>query len=203
MSSWLAWLRSVAVITPDSDEDFWQPRFDSGRDLFFLLEALSIRGALPVRRIDEPSTHECMNDDRSCTTVGVRRPDFSNGGTPVTIQVNSFATSIPNSIIHHYDVVISPSEKTLPARMTMDLIRRLQFDIAPQTFTPRGVYDGRKNLFCIQKLPFSTGSQQLDVTLSDGSPSASGKGPKVYKIKIARVAEINPEVLHRFIQGKV
>jgi hypothetical protein len=29
-------------------------------------------------------------------------------------------------------VVISPSERTLPARMTMDLIRRLQFDVVPQ-----------------------------------------------------------------------
>ncbi|KAJ7865913.1 hypothetical protein B0H14DRAFT_3771464 [Mycena olivaceomarginata] len=38
---------------------------------------------------------------------------FSTDGTPVTIQVNSFAMSVPNSIIHHYDVVISPSEKTL------------------------------------------------------------------------------------------
>ncbi|KAJ7318340.1 hypothetical protein DFH08DRAFT_1086592 [Mycena albidolilacea] len=61
---------------------------------------------------------------------------FSTSGTPVTIQVNSFATSVSNSIIHHYDVVISPSEKTLPARMTMDLIRCLQFDVAPQIFAP-------------------------------------------------------------------
>ncbi|KAJ7793633.1 PAZ domain-containing protein [Mycena olivaceomarginata] len=40
---------------------------------------------------------------------------FSTGGTPATIQVNLFATPVPNSIIQHYDVVISPSEKTLPA----------------------------------------------------------------------------------------
>ncbi|KAF8195816.1 argonaute-like protein [Mycena galopus ATCC 62051] len=136
------------------------------------------------------------------TTVGVKRPDFSKGGTPVTIQVNSFATSVPNSIIYHYDVVISPSEKTLPARMTMALIRRLQFDIAPQIFTPRCVYDGRKNIFSIHKLKFDTGSQEFDVTLADESPSATGKGPKVYKIKLTLVAEINPEVLHRFIEGK-
>ncbi|KAJ7179067.1 hypothetical protein C8R46DRAFT_1345500 [Mycena filopes] len=81
------------------------------------------------------------------TTVGVKRPDFCSGGQPVSIYVNSFTTTVPSSIIHHYDVVISPSEKTLPARMTMDLIRRLQFDVAPQIFTPRCVYDGRKNIF--------------------------------------------------------
>ncbi|KAJ7700574.1 hypothetical protein B0H14DRAFT_766633 [Mycena olivaceomarginata] len=76
---------------------------------------------------------------------------FSAGGTPTTIEVNLFATPVPNSIIHHYDVVISPSEKTLPARMTIDFTRRLQFDVAPQIFTPRCVYDGRKNIFCIHR----------------------------------------------------
>ncbi|KAJ7682732.1 argonaute-like protein [Mycena polygramma] len=135
------------------------------------------------------------------TTVGVKRPDFSSGGQPVNIYVNSFETTVPSSIIYHYDVVISPSEKTLPARMTMDLIRRLQFDVAPQIFTPRCVYDGRKNIFSIQKLPFDTGSQEFDVTLADATSSTSGKGPKVYKIKLTLVAQINPEVLKRFIAG--
>ncbi|KAJ7459186.1 argonaute-like protein [Mycena galericulata] len=122
------------------------------------------------------------------TTVGVKRPDFGSGGQPLPIYVNSFVTTVPSSIIHHYDVVISPSEKTLPARMTMDLIRRLQFDVAPQIFTPRCVYDGRKNCFSIRKLPFDTGSQEFDVTLADSTSSTSGK-------------EINPEVLKRFIDG--
>ncbi|KAJ7507898.1 argonaute-like protein [Mycena galericulata] len=135
------------------------------------------------------------------TTVGVKRPDFGSGGQPLPIYVNSFVTTVPSSIIHHYDVVISPSEKTLPARMTMDLIRRLQFDVAPQIFTPRCVYDGRKNCFSIRKLPFDTGSQEFDVTLADSTSSTSGKGPKVYKIKLTHVAEINPEVLKRFIDG--
>ncbi|KAF7332103.1 Argonaute-like protein [Mycena kentingensis (nom. inval.)] len=136
------------------------------------------------------------------TTVGVKRPDFGTSGQPTPIFVNSFATTIPNSVIHHYDVVISPSEKTLPARMTMDLIRRLQFNVAPQIFTPRVVYDGRKNIFSIRKLPFDTGSQEFEVTMADaGANPASGKGPKVYKIKLTHVAEINPEVLRRFVEG--
>ncbi|KAJ7283579.1 argonaute-like protein [Mycena rebaudengoi] len=135
------------------------------------------------------------------TTVGVKRPDFGTGGQPVPIYVNSFATTVPSSIIHHYDVVIAPSEKTLPARMTMDLIRRLQFDVAPQIFTPPCVYDGRKNIFSVRRLPFDTGSQEFDVTLADSKAETTGKGPKVYKIKLTHVAEINPEVLKRFIAG--
>ncbi|KAF8153660.1 hypothetical protein K438DRAFT_370653 [Mycena galopus ATCC 62051] len=84
----------------------------------------------------------------------------------------------------------------------MILIRRLPFDIAPQIFTARCVYNGRKKIFSIHKLKFNTGSQEFDVTLADESPSAPGKGPKVYKIKLTLVAEFNPEVLHRFIEGK-
>ncbi|KAF8159108.1 hypothetical protein K438DRAFT_1942484 [Mycena galopus ATCC 62051] len=94
-------------------------------------------------------------------------------------------------------VVISPSEKTpVPACTAMILIRRLPFDIAPQIFTARCVYDERKKIFSIHKLKFDTGSQEFDVTLAE-SPSAPGKGPKVYKIKLTLVTEINPEVLHR------
>ncbi|KAJ6628679.1 hypothetical protein B0H10DRAFT_1777546, partial [Mycena sp. CBHHK59/15] len=134
------------------------------------------------------------------TTVGVKRPSSGLGERLCPSMSIPFVTTVPDSIIHHYDVIF-PSEKTLPARMTMDLIRRLQFDVAPQIFTPRCVYDGRKNIFAVRRLPFDTGSQEFDVTLADANAGGSGKGPKVYKIKLTHVAEINPEVLKRFIAG--
>lgn len=37
------------------------------------------------------------------TTIGVKRPNFGTGGTLVTINVNSFRTTIPEGVIHHYD----------------------------------------------------------------------------------------------------
>jgi eukaryotic translation initiation factor 2C len=43
----------------------------------------------------------------------------------------------------------------------MDLIRTLQQDIAPQIFTPRAVYDGRKNMFAARELPFENGTQDV------------------------------------------
>ncbi|KAJ7729362.1 hypothetical protein B0H16DRAFT_1587256 [Mycena metata] len=89
--------------------------------------------------------------------------------------------------------------------MTMDLIRGLQFDIAPQIFTPRCVYDGRKNIFSIRELPFDTGSHEFDVTLADAGPCRERRrrqsSIQVYKIKLTKVAQINPEVLKRFIDG--
>lgn len=51
-------------------------------------------------------------------------------------------------------LVISPSEKTLPARLNMDIIKELQTVVAPTIFTPRAVYDGRKNMFAVRELPF-------------------------------------------------
>lgn len=50
--------------------------------------------------------------------------------------------------------VIVPSEKKLPARMNLDIIQSLQTVVAPDIFTPRCVYDGRKNIFAIRQLPF-------------------------------------------------
>ena len=37
------------------------------------------------------------------TTVGVKRPNFGTGGRELPIFVNSFVTTIPEGVIHHYD----------------------------------------------------------------------------------------------------
>jgi eukaryotic translation initiation factor 2C len=36
----------------------------------------------------------------------------------------------------------------------MDIIKELQTVVAPTIFTPRAVYDGRKNMFAVRELPF-------------------------------------------------
>ncbi|KAG6866468.1 hypothetical protein C0991_003986 [Blastosporella zonata] len=160
------------------------------------------RGSSPARGARAGSTQlaHSATPPSHITTVGVRRPGYGSGGKPLPIYVNSFATSIPEDIIHHYDV-ISPSEKTLPARLNMDIIKALQTS-APQIFTPRGVYDGRKNLFAARELPFDGADwKEFDVSLSTQRAETGGKGPKVYRVKLTKVAEINPEVLKRFIAG--
>lgn len=57
-------------------------------------------------------------------------------------------------------LVISPSEKQLPLRLNMDIIEQLQLVTAPEIFTPRVVYDGRKNIFAIRQLPFGPGDSK-------------------------------------------
>lgn len=44
------------------------------------------------------------------TTVGVKRPDFGTAGRLLPIFVNSFVTTIPEAIIHHYDGILSFSD---------------------------------------------------------------------------------------------
>lgn len=115
--------------------------------------------------------------------------------------------------------VILPSEKVLPVRLNMELVSHMMRVEAVDIFTPQAVYDGRKNLFAPRELPFGpSGSQEVrifseledsfyfnaytskfNVSLSDdanrGSPgeNTAGRGPKVYKIRLTKVATINPE----------
>lgn len=90
----------------------------------------------------------------------------------------------------------------------MDLIKHMQQHVAPDIFDPPAVYDGRKNMFAPRLLPFAHGalSQEFDVSLSDPAQASagnvSGRGPKIYKVKLTKVAEINPVVLQRFIEGQ-
>ena len=130
------------------------------------------------------------------TTVGVKRPNFGTGGRELPIYANSFVTTIPEGVIHHYDgkleimvkfcalifffcsrfvypgymnlseslicfLVITPAEKQLPIRLNMDIIEQLQLFTAPEIFTPRVVYDGRRNIFAVRQLPFGPSDSQV------------------------------------------
>ena len=77
-------------------------------------------------------------------------------------SVNIYSFLISASDLQ-YTPVISPSEKTLPARLNMEIIKRLQEDVAPEIFTPPAVYDGRKNMFAPRLLPFEDGKPNQDV----------------------------------------
>ena len=57
--------------------------------------------------------------------------------------------------------VITPSEQTMPVTRNMEVIRRLQELVAPHIFTPRCVYDGRKNLYSTRALPFTEDTAEV------------------------------------------
>jgi eukaryotic translation initiation factor 2C len=51
----------------------------------------------PSSQYDSPSIGSHV------TTVGVKRPNFGTLGRDIPIYVNSFETSIPENVIHHYN----------------------------------------------------------------------------------------------------
>ncbi len=61
----------------------------------------------------------------------------------------------PFKLWHNLGIPVISSDKTvvLPARFNMELFKHLQTDVAPEVFTHRAVYDGRKIAFTVKKLP--------------------------------------------------
>lgn len=90
----------------------------------------------------------------------MRTLPLTYSGMPLVLQLVSdiVSRSLPERWLNPFSV-ISPSEKTLPARLNMEIIERMQTVISPQTFTPRAVYDGRKNMFAARQLPFGTSGE--------------------------------------------
>jgi eukaryotic translation initiation factor 2C len=123
----------------------------------------------------------------------------------MNVIVNAFNIAIPDGTIYHYDVVVNADSKKLPPRVNMLLFDRLQKVVAPNVFTPPAVYDCRSNAFATHKLKLGPNdSATFDVTMErEGPPSKDARPPKIYRIKLTKVAEINTEILHRFINGKI
>ncbi|KAJ3844614.1 argonaute-like protein [Lentinula raphanica] len=131
-------------------------------------------------------------------TVGVRRFAFGTAGKRINVFTNACEATVPQNIIYHYDVAIA-SEKTLPPRFTMLLIKQLQ--LQPE-FHPAGAYDGKKNLFMPHIIDFG-GANSHDYNIAlNGNSQPRDRPPRVYKIRITKAAELNPEVLQLFVEGK-
>ena len=87
------------------------------------------------------------------TTVLIRLSWLVETITRKKFQLNPFFTAIVSS------------DKGLPARLNMELIRQLQFHVEPAIFTPRAVYDGRKNMFARRELPLGPSNSREVVLL--------------------------------------
>ncbi|CAE6418353.1 unnamed protein product [Rhizoctonia solani] len=135
-------------------------------------------------------------------TVGVRRPPArGTAGRPLTVTTNNFKITLPEEPFHHYDDINLDEPK--PIKWNHELIRALEEHVAPAIFTPRAVYDGRKNLFASRRLPLAGGSgntQTFDVSLQPGH--AGGRPPRTYKITLKHVGEIDPVLLRRYQEGR-
>ncbi|CAE6417203.1 unnamed protein product [Rhizoctonia solani] len=134
-------------------------------------------------------------------TVGAPRPPAQGtAGQPLTVTTNQFKITLPQVTFHHYDDIKTDEPK--PIKWNHELIRILQERVAPGVFTPRAVYDGRKNLYASRRLPFAGGndSQTFDVSLEDVRPG--GRPPKIYRVTLKHAATINPVLLQRYQEGQ-
>ncbi|KAL1702475.1 Piwi domain-containing protein [Schizophyllum commune] len=135
--------------------------------------------------------------DSSVVAVGVKRPSFGTSGKIMRAVVNMYRLEIPDGTIYHYDDLIS--EKTLPIRRNMELFKQLQNEIAPTVFTDKVSYDGRKNFYASYRLNIPDDAAEFQIPIPSGNPD---RPPRVYRIKIKLVNQINPELLLRFVEGK-
>ncbi|CCO36189.1 Protein argonaute 1A Short=OsAGO1a [Rhizoctonia solani AG-1 IB] len=135
-------------------------------------------------------------------TIGVPRPTArGTAGRPLTVTTNNFKITLPEVTLHHYDEIKTDDPK--PVKWNLDLIRALQERVAPAIFTPRAVYDGRKNLFASRRLPLAGGdnkAQTFDVTMEPSRPG--GRPPRTYQVTLKHVATIEPTLLQRYRDGR-
>ncbi|KAJ7690020.1 argonaute-like protein [Mycena olivaceomarginata] len=131
------------------------------------------------------------------TTMGVRRPDYGSSGRPIDIPSQFFRSGDPGRTIYHYDGACAflLQRESLFSELIPLIVMQ---SIFPNT---RCVFDGRKNLYAPIELALGGDSCEFDVTLP-GAPASSDRPPKIYKIRLALVATVNTEFLHRFIQGQ-
>ncbi|GLB35650.1 putative argonaute family protein [Lyophyllum shimeji] len=154
-----------------------------------------------------PSEHWSQHSNCRCEA-----PGYGTAGKALAIHTNSYVLSTPEKIIRHYDIgtllsrgevefvllmmLLAIEPGNLHHRINTLLVKKLQYEVAADVFTPRAVYDGRKNMFASRELPLGpTNARQFDVTLAPNGSNPGDRPPKVYKIKVTKVNEINPEVL--------
>ncbi|KAJ3552291.1 hypothetical protein NP233_g12914 [Leucocoprinus birnbaumii] len=87
-------------------------------------------------------------------------------------------------------------------RFNMRVIRHLQTQVDPETFTPLAVYDGRRMMFAARELPLGPQhSGRWTFTLGPPNPNAR-RPPTPYEVTIKKVADRNPELLSQFVAGR-
>ncbi|KAG6889179.1 hypothetical protein C0995_003090 [Termitomyces sp. Mi166 len=132
------------------------------------------------------------------TLVGLRQPGYGTAGRPLAIVTSSFVTTIPDTIIRHYDDFSSD----LHPRIRRLLLKKLEAGVVPNIFSIKTVFDGCKNLFASYELELGAlNSRQFDAILVPRT-AESDRPPKFYKVKIMKVNQINPEVLQAYTNGQ-
>ncbi|CEL59560.1 Protein argonaute-2 (Fragment) OS=Oryctolagus cuniculus GN=EIF2C2 PE=1 SV=2 [Rhizoctonia solani AG-1 IB] len=144
-----------------------------------------------------------MKDTSSATNLfGVTPRSPGTLGRQVQVRTNMFGISYPRGgQWHHYDVTIEEDgiPVDLPPPRNREIIDRLQTREAA-IFRPRGVYDGRKNLFSINQFSFHPAGEFETDTPNRPNPKRPARR-RVVKFKFAGL--ISMSALDPLMGGRV
>ncbi|ELU45830.1 CDP-diacylglycerol-glycerol-3-phosphate 3-phosphatidyltransferase [Rhizoctonia solani AG-1 IA] len=152
----------------------------------------------PSSFVNYPSAAAMRDTSNATNLFGVPPRSPGTQGRQVQVRTNMFGISYPRGgQWHHYDadgVLVD-----LPPPRNREIIDRLQAREAA-IFRPRGVYDGRKNLFSINQFSFHpAGEVGVDTS---GRPNTRRPGRRrVVKLKFAGL--INMSALDPLMGGRV
>ncbi|KAI7880301.1 Piwi-domain-containing protein [Lichtheimia hyalospora FSU 10163] len=135
-------------------------------------------------------------------TEYVTRPGVGHVGKKIRVRSNFFEiTTIPTQNVTHYNITIDPP--SAPPAVFRKVWKAFE-DLHGQSVLKgiKTVYDGRKNVFSPQPLPFGADhAAQFEVELQD-SEAASKRAAGTFKIRIKKAGEINMQELQRFLSGQ-
>ncbi|KAG9326406.1 hypothetical protein KVV02_008026 [Mortierella alpina] len=130
-------------------------------------------------------------------TPYVKRPGVGEKGVAMQVRSNYFEiTQLPDTIIYHYDVTITPD---VPPPVNRRVYEQFQTQYRDSDLGGvRPVYDGRKNIFAPVAFPFESRTFKMLLT----EESRARRQPNEFTIKVKKAATINLEELHRFLTGR-
>uniref|UniRef100_A0A1I8GV41 Protein argonaute-1 n=1 Tax=Macrostomum lignano TaxID=282301 RepID=A0A1I8GV41_9PLAT len=126
------------------------------------------------------------------------RPGRGQEGRHISLRANHFEIRLPKGFLHHYDVNITPDK--CPRRVNREIINTMVNSMHHQTvfFNQRPVFDGRKNLYTRDPLPFGTDRLELEVTL----PGEGSSKDRVFRVSLKYLGEVSLFALEEALEGR-
>lgn len=123
------------------------------------------------------------------------RPDFGHEGRSIKLRANHFGIRIPPIIIQHYDLNIQPDK--CPKRVNREIIDTMVNKFQNIFNTQHPAFDGKRNLYTKDPLPFGRERIELEVTL----PGPGEGRDRCFKVQIKWVAQVSLSGLQEALQG--
>jgi hypothetical protein len=123
------------------------------------------------------------------------RPDFGREGRSIKLRANHFAIRIPQIMIHHYELNIQPDK--CPKRVNREIIDTMVNKFQHIFNSQHPAFDGKRNLYTKDLLPFGREPMALEVTL----PGPGEGRDRCFKVQIKWLTQVSLIGLQDALQG--